>query len=181
MNIYDIVLPVVTRKEILENRPEIISYPLLNLRVGFYIPGGEPLGLIEDNLLTRNELRKYYLDFDLLKETAMVNAKRETTIRDFMGTFVFATYKTDYYGAGILACPNILKEMREVNKTNYYLLPSSIHEVIIIPEEGPKFKATELLEIVKAVNGNPDVIKPTDILTDAVYYYGADGLVLLND
>ena len=178
MSIYDNVLPVVFSKETLKNHPEIVNYPLLDLRVGFAFTSEDK----HRSLLTYDEFYKRELNFDTLRENAAKNAKKKVEINDFLGTFVYVTYEGGYFGAGVLACPKILEAIRETIGTDYYLLPSSVHEVIVIPNNGTfDVDAKTLLEMVKAVNGNIDVIDPRDVLTDAVYYYGADGLVLLND
>ena len=54
---------------------------------------------------------------------------------------------------------------------SYYILPSSIHEVILIPDDGD-MDVEFLLSMVVSVN--KDGVLPEDKLTDSVYYYDAE-------
>ena len=51
---------------------------------------------------------------------------------------------------------------------NFYILPSSVHEVILLPED--KVSSSEnLLTMVMEVNRTQ--LAPEEVLSDAVYYY----------
>lgn len=51
---------------------------------------------------------------------------------------------------------------------NFYVLPSSIHEVLIVPDNGD-MQAKELESMVKEVNATQ--VAPADLLSDKVQYY----------
>ncbi len=53
-------------------------------------------------------------------------------------------------------------------KGNYYILPSSIHETIVVPDDG-NTKRQDLEAMVKAVNQNQ--VAPEERLTNSVYHY----------
>ena len=53
---------------------------------------------------------------------------------------------------------------------SFYILPSSIHEVILIPDDGD-MDVKWLLSLVTSIN--KDMLLPQDKLTDSIYYYDA--------
>lgn len=52
---------------------------------------------------------------------------------------------------------------------DYYILPSSIHEIILCPADGKK--AEELKRMVYGINRL--VVREEEVLSDSVYYYHA--------
>lgn len=73
-----------------------------------------------------------------------------------------------YFGASCILYPNALKEISQQLEDNLYILPSSIHEVILIPASFAD-DANELSEIVQEVNVSE--VAQDEILSDSVYYY----------
>jgi len=72
------------------------------------------------------------------------------------------------HGAAAMLYPGSMEEIAERFQSNFYILPSSIHETIILPakeSDNPK----HLLEMVREVNAN--VVNEEEILGDNVYYY----------
>lgn len=78
-------------------------------------------------------------------------------------------------GASCILYDDILFHIGNFLKDNYYILPSSIHEVIIIPEsQAPSRDA--LNEMISEVNETQVEIE--DVLSDHVYYYDREGKTL---
>lgn len=78
-------------------------------------------------------------------------------------------------GAACILYENVLFHIGNFLKENYYILPSSIHEVIIIPESQCPDEDTlnsMILEI------NETQVEIEDVLSDHVYYYNRDEHVL---
>lgn len=73
-----------------------------------------------------------------------------------------------HFGASCILYPNALKELSQTFADSLYILPSSIHEVILIPASFTK-NANELSEIVHEVNISE--VAQDEILSDSVYYY----------
>lgn len=72
------------------------------------------------------------------------------------------------YGAAALLYPDRLRMVGEEIGENYYLLPSSVHEVILVAEnEAPERE--ELEKLVKEMNGTQ--LDEEEVLSDKVYYY----------
>ena len=57
---------------------------------------------------------------------------------------------------------------------DFYILPSSIHEILIIPDNG-KMGLKDLENMVKEVNATQ--VSPADKLTDNVYHYDSQAKI----
>jgi len=71
-------------------------------------------------------------------------------------------------GAAVLFYSNILKEFANLLKNDIYILPSSIHEVILIPYS-ENIDAEELKKIV--IDANDKVVLEDEILSNHIYLY----------
>ena len=71
-------------------------------------------------------------------------------------------------GAGVICYPDLLKNISQELEMDLYILPSSIHEVIIIPMLG-ELSADYLTDMVRQVNETQ--VPPDEILSDHAYYY----------
>lgn len=76
-----------------------------------------------------------------------------------------------YFGACCILYPDVLKNISETLKDNLFLLPSSIHEFIIIPASFAD-NPDDLREIVCEVNLTE--VAADEILSDSIYYYNKD-------
>lgn len=76
--------------------------------------------------------------------------------------------RQEYLGAVCVLYPGILKSFASSRKCNLYVLPSSIHEMILVPEE-PGMDYAALEHIVRDINQTE--VAPEEVLTDSVYYY----------
>ena len=74
-------------------------------------------------------------------------------------------------GAAAMLYSKKMHELATGLDADLYILPSSIHEVILVPFK-EKFTVDNLLELVKDINKN--VLKPEDVLSDNVYYYARE-------
>lgn len=72
------------------------------------------------------------------------------------------------FGAGTIIIPGVLKELGEKFNGDYYIIPSSLHEVMLI-KKGGRLCAKDLQHILH--DANQSVIKPADYLSDQVYTY----------
>ncbi|MCI5624196.1 DUF5688 family protein [Anaerostipes sp.] len=116
-----------------------------------------------------------------LKADAIANTKKifPPTIRKIQSVIpvhveegdipVFVLSNGDYMnGASAMIYKGILKEFAERMNCNLYILPSSIHEVIILLEEDAK-DIGELFKMVRETNQS--VVDREEVLSDNVYYY----------
>lgn len=73
-------------------------------------------------------------------------------------------------GASALLYEGVLKKIAEETGSNLIILPSSLHEVILMKETGEE-SVNELQNMVMTVNRSQ--VSPEDVLSDEVYYYDA--------
>jgi len=73
-------------------------------------------------------------------------------------------------GAACLMYQGVLAMLEEVMKGSFYVLPSSIHELIVIPDRG--MSAVNLCEMVYCINRTQ--LPQEDVLSDTVYYYSKE-------
>ena len=81
-----------------------------------------------------------------------------------------ATVPDKVHGAGVLAFQDFMDQAAERAGGDFFILPSSIHEVLIVPDNG-KMDLASLENMVKEVNATQ--VAPADKLTDSVYHYDA--------
>lgn len=74
-------------------------------------------------------------------------------------------------GAAAIFYPGLLKEISEKHGTSLFLIPSSIHEFLILEDNGI-YNPVELESMVKEVNNSS--VLPEELLSDNVYYYGCN-------
>ncbi|MCL2717516.1 MAG: DUF5688 family protein [Lachnospiraceae bacterium] len=73
-----------------------------------------------------------------------------------------------YYGAAVLLYPDFIKNFAGQIKSDLYIFPSSVHEIIISPAEKNHDRA-ELLKMVCEINATQ--VDPEEVLADTVYFY----------
>lgn len=81
-----------------------------------------------------------------------------------------ASTKDRTNGAGIIAYPGFMETAAEKLGGDFYLLPSSVHEVILVPDKGDG-DYHDLESMVREVNATQ--VEPADQLSDRVYHYDA--------
>lgn len=79
-----------------------------------------------------------------------------------------ATVPDKIHGAGVIAYPNFMEDAAQKMGGDFFVLPSSIHEVLLVKDNG-QMSAKELENMVKEVNATQ--VEPADQLTDHVYHY----------
>lgn len=86
-----------------------------------------------------------------------------------------ATNKSGFHGAAVAAYPEFLDQAAETIGGSFYMLPSSVHEFILIKDDG-KPNAKDLNRMIK--NVNETVLEPRDFLSNQCYHYDAKTKVL---
>lgn len=80
------------------------------------------------------------------------------------------TNDQNVYGASAIFYPHIMEKIGSLFGSDYYVLPSSNQELMILPDRGDR-DTEELLEIVRSSNG---LLYPGDVLSDDVFKYIAE-------
>lgn len=104
-------------------------------------------GMLEE-LVGQNDIIKAILDSEHIHMLVLTNKKRQ-------------------FGAANILYTNKIKLLSDKLQRNLFILPSSVHEVIMIPDCGEK--PGELQKMVSEVNAVQ--VAPEEFLSDSVYYY----------
>ena len=140
-------------------------------------------------LVTNDLMAQFGVTHEQLHEDAMVNAPeiRPSEIRgmsvvmtEMMGPGMIpeidpadeqmfvAGVSDNIHGAGVIAYPNFFEDAAEKLGGDFYVLPSSIHEVLLVRDNG-EMTAKDLEAMVREVNATQ--VAPEEQLTDHVYHY----------
>lgn len=125
-------------------------------------------------VMVRNEmLDNWRVDKKTLFEDAMKSSPTVNPINifSFFDPMVCVTCTNSLVGsaAGIFY-PGVFEQVAEKMNGSYYILPSSVFEVIVIPDDG-SFEPDTLSAMVTEVNG--EVVADNEVLSDHAYYYDA--------
>ena len=89
---------------------------------------------------------------------------------DLGGMYVLTT-ESGNLGASALFYPDVQEKAAELMGSGYYVLPSSVHECILVPDiAGHNEK--DLCAMVKEANRT--VVEPKDVVSDNVYHFDKD-------
>ena len=83
------------------------------------------------------------------------------------GVLVLST-EDNFAGAATLFYPGVKEKVAKLMDWDYFILPSSVHEVLLVPADG-RFSAKELAMMVRAVNSNE--VSKEDQLGNRVLFY----------
>ena len=81
------------------------------------------------------------------------------------------TNENGMFGACAMFYPKVLEKVKDVVEGDYYVLPSSIHEVIVVPKSNI-IKERDLKAMV--LEANKTVVTEADKLSDNVYLYDGE-------
>ena len=148
------------------------------------VDGGRASYLIKSGVLDKVGLKEEDLFEVVSKDMRFVTSTMAQTLAKLMGVdevpeemdllddIYIISNEQMINGAGVL-CSDYLKDLREKFGCDLFILPSSLHEIIVLKERDGMVP-TELLELVKQVNATE--VRPADMLTDSVYKFDAEGL-----
>ena len=142
----------------------------------------ETWGVSEDemfNVATANSLEKNPAVIksmnDVIKDMYINNILEEQeedemfAMIDSADSYLYVLNNTSKHnGAVAITYENVLKDFANKKNCNLYILPSSIHEVIIVPKEDG-MSVAQLKEMVHSVNQTE--VQEIEILSDNVYHY----------
>ena len=83
-------------------------------------------------------------------------------------TFIVVTNKEQINGAGAIFYPEVMENMGYLVGGDYFILPSSIHETLVLPDNG-EMDVQSLKKMVEEVNATQ--VLPHERLTNEVYHY----------
>lgn len=149
-------------------------------------------------LVTNEMLAVYDITADQLHEDAMKAAVQNRpaklhnmndVMRDMMGDMSglvpmnepsplwVATVEGGQNGAGVIQYPGFLNQAAEALGGDFYVLPSSVHEVLLVADDG-SMEIRYLEEMVRSVNETE--VSPAERLSDNVYHYDSKAHIFEN-
>lgn len=113
---------------------------------------------------------------DRTNETVSGKEERERFMRE-MPMQILSNQK-GVYGAAVILYPGLLRETARKLQDDFYIIPSSIHEVILLPDTAVK-SVSELKSMIKEVNATQ--VEKQEILSFSLYFYSRekDSVILL--
>ena len=86
--------------------------------------------------------------------------------------------KSRMEGASCMLYPNLIRDFANAANSNLYIIPSSIHELLILPT-GSEERCAEIKSMIRDIN-NTQII-PEEILSYSLYFYNReiDKIVML--
>ncbi len=91
-------------------------------------------------------------------------------VEDSTPPLLVVTTEDKLKGAAAMFYPDMMDDISKELGGDFFILPSSIHEVLVMPDNG-EMSAEELKYMVTSING--DVVDPADVLTNQVYHFDA--------
>ena len=155
-----------------------------DLAIVFYINTSDALGVPSTVMISYGLLGKWGISETELVNTAFQNAPRNfpyvlidlnemvngmcgnNLAEEGIRNLYVLSNKDFHFGASVIAYESTLKTVGEkLNMKRFYILPSSIHEVILVSKEDGEVE--QLSELVHGVN--QEMVSPEEFLSDHVY------------
>ena len=147
----------------------VVSRPLMEM---YGIDESKLFADAEKNSL-ENEPIVFKPLFDMVKD--LINSENIPDPEDVGIVTYIATNASGFQGAAVAGYPDFCEKAAETMGGSFYMLPSSVHEFILIKDDG-KAKAKDLNKMIR--NVNETVLEPRDILAAQCYHYDAKAKVL---
>lgn len=180
-NVFYRIVNYERNREALKSKPYL---PVWDLAVTFHC-------LIKDNdshiysiQLTDEHLRHWRINVKTITRWAVENTPRLfpvkiNTMEEAIGgalegspaggqSIYVITNDTGINGASCILYQNAVKYLADTLEVNLFILPSSIHEVIVLPDNG-RVDKNALAKMVSEVNSTQ--VSEEDYLSDSIYYY----------
>lgn len=171
------------KKELLKAGKVFVQLENLDLLMTFAIPLGEPESQKEAEVsipLSQELMKLAGVTIEEVKEHAIANLEKKAEIVSLnevmkelcgydsdeeLSPMLVCRYSNACYGAAVVLCPSVQKELERRLGEEVYLLPSSIHDMMAISAED--YNAEDLQELVQSINAGQ--LELEDKLTDSVY------------
>ena len=168
-----IVYKLIRRDANEELLKQIPYEPFLDLAVVYYIQiDNTRFGSAAIQI--RNEhLRYWRVEKEEIRRLAEKNTPRiyPAQIQQIVRFMYVATNEQCSLGAAVMRYPDFREKVRGMIRGDFYILPSSIHEVILVPESFG-LEPERMAEMVKEINQTG--VAPEEVLSDSVYYFDGE-------
>ena len=160
----------------------------------YRIDMGDSNGGKMTSVITNQQLKAFGITAEQLHQDALENAplthpaslrSMREVMADMMGmepdepmpgepTMLVATVEGAFMGASVIQYPGFMEQAAEKIGGDFFVLPSSIHEVLLIPDDGSA-DYHELAAMVQTINETQ--VAPAERLSDNVYHYDKEDKV----
>jgi len=172
-------------QELLTNSQSVYQV-ILDLAVVYYLnlPSEQGWGLVP---VSAGMLKNWGITAEELQEQSRKNVVYEIkSLRQLLGkgipwmnaeekteedSLLCLSNKETFRGAAGMLIGDCLRDKAQEEHCNFYILPSSIHEVILVKDDGIGEHAESLKQMVSEINADPAILPISDYLSDSVYYY----------
>ena len=154
-----------------------------DLEVIFYVSfGNDEDGNTANCILTESLLQALKISVTELQNQAYNNAAERYEVKT-IGTklnelgcpfpvnvdfpLYVVTNKSNMFGAGVILSPDVQEEITKMIGNNYIVIPSSVHEVLVIPADNENHSIEALTEMIQAINKTE--VAPDEVLSDHPY------------
>ena len=156
-----------SNEELLSDIPhiEILNMSLIFRMIMRWIGDGFDSVIVNNSILEDMGLTKQEL-YDL----AVENSRRifPPTIEQLEDDVYVVSNRGNMFGAATMIYEDFMKDVgRTVGDENFYVLPSSIHQFFAIPEKNANLEQL----IMMLAEGNTNITRESDMLSNAVYSY----------
>ena len=104
--------------------------------------------------------------------TQILNVPEEGTLRDSLPDIFIMSNKDKHYGAVELLNEKTVEKAVKTFGGSFYILPSSVHELIVLPGGCEYMTLDGLAEMVASINASD--VNESDVLSSHIYYYNAE-------
>lgn len=130
------------------------------------------MGLTEEELhqlaMSRAPFNQPYVIKPLAAMVEELTAEDFTMQKQINNPMMILSNEDTHYGASVIFYPDVLDGCSNVMNGDFYIIPSSIHECLLYPDNG-NLTLKELKTLVKDVNDL--ILDPRELLSYNVYHY----------
>lgn len=148
----------------IENTPKLLPYHLINIKELLTDTFLASEACSEEDVTSSSDINEL-LEYDAEKEEEKL-----------IPTMYVLSNQSKMFGAATILYLNLLEEISEKLHSSFYVLPSSIHEVILVPDINYS-KLSHYSDMVREVNSNH--VLDEELLSDHAYYYNRDEKALM--
>lgn len=180
-----IVMRLVNMKYNEEQLKDISFVPYLDLAVVFHVLMDVSAHGIVSMMIRKEHMEMWGVTEKELYDAALKNApvllpynffelssflceKTGVSSQGVKSTMFVLSNKIQNYGASVILYPGCLEEIGNILESDFYLIPSSVHEMLVVPKQFA-VEEKEFCEMIRYVNCVE--LEPDEVLSDHPYFY----------
>ncbi|MCR5097357.1 MAG: DUF5688 family protein [Lachnospiraceae bacterium] len=183
-----LVMRLISRRKNEDLLKEVPHIPFLDLALVFAVRMEVKTGLFGSALIHHRHAQFWNTDATELFEHAKKAAplllppaiqKMDDLIGEVVHKYPYISAGTDLpmyvvtnternYGASAICYHHVIRELSDEMRSDLYIIPSSVHEVIVIPSD-LGIEVSQLNDTIRLVN--EDHVSPSEVLSDHTYIY----------